>query len=196
MAVIGGKEHGLRTRGTFNVGIKLDGDWVKFNHLIENSDHLLRIAAREGQRKFAEAYRDKVKDNIKTGGKRFGYPDTTPDYTLRKIKHGGGSRNLIWDENFLDAVEIMKPTVRGNWGVGIKRNVTRGKYFGSDKNKLTISEYANVLEHGTKYMPARPIFSDTFTRTNGGMGGKAGVRKFITSHIVKYFRTIGIKVTI
>ena len=53
MAIVGAA-HGLRARGGFNVDVKLDGNWVKFNQLIGSMDTTVMLIAAEAQRKFAE----------------------------------------------------------------------------------------------------------------------------------------------
>lgn len=193
MGIIGAK-HGLTSRGGYNVELQLDGDWIGFRNLVNSVDVKVSLAAREAQRLFAEKYLDTVKDNIRSGGKKFGYPETKPDYTLRKIRYGGGTTTLRWSDSMLESVTIVRGSRGTNWSVGIPAGLERPKYYPSDKNRLTISEYANILEHGRPpYMPARPVFSDSFRRIDGGVGGLRGMKLFLETTIILKLRALGIK---
>lgn len=184
--------HGLRHRGTFNVDIKLDGDWVKYNRLISDVDIMMVMAARQGQRAFAEEYRDKVKKNIRTGGKRFGYPQNAPNYLRRKMQLGGSSGTLTWSETFLNSVEVVKNTSGTHWGVGIEKGKKRPDYASWDKNRLQVHEIANIMENGLPpRVPKRPVFKDTFKKD---MGGKKGLSKTLEISIIKNFGARGFRV--
>ena len=183
----------LRSRGSYNVEIKLEGNWFKFNDIVNSTNILLIMAARQGQREFAESYRDKVKENILTGGKRFGYPQNSPKYLYLKLKAGGPSTPLVWSRAYYESVEVISNTSGSKFMVGIPKDVTRGDYgVRWDRNKLSIAEYANVIEHGTIHIPPRPIFSDTFTQQ---MGGKAGLKRAIEMAIIRKYGSKGIKLT-
>lgn len=181
----------LRGRGSFNVEVNLSGNWVMFNNIVDNTNILLAIAAREGQRQFAEEYRDNVKGNIATGGKRFGYPPNSPGYIRWKLDRGGPSTVLNWSRAFYGSVEVRENTTGSRFMVGIPKGERRPYYHRNDKNRLTIAEYANVLEHGTDKIPARPVFSDTFSKQ---MMGKRGLKKYIELNIIKRFGSLGVRV--
>ena len=182
----------LRGRGSYNIGVKLEGNWFKFNEIVSSTDVLLVMAAREGQRKFAEEFRDRVKANILTGGKRFGYTQHSPRYLIWKLKRGGPSSLLVWSRSFYASVEIRENKTGSRFMVGIPKGEKRPPYTNYDKNKLTIAEYANVLEHGTKNMPARPVFSDTFRKE---LGGTKALKKFVNLAIIKKFGLKGAIIT-
>lgn len=181
-------QHGLRTRGGYNVDIKLSGDWVKFNMLISSMNIKVMAAASLAQREFAEKYRDRVKTNIRTGGRRFGYPPHSDKYSRYKGHYGGPSKQLMWSGAMHDAVQVM-PLKGGRVGVGISRNAQREPYHGKETRLLPISEYANVLEHGSGGdQPPRPVFSDTFKED---MGGMKGLKTFIEWKLVRSFAKQG-----
>lgn len=189
---IKGARHGIRGRGSYNVGVRLEGNFIKFNYLTNNANFILASAAIGAQKEFAEDYRDKVKQNIREGGKRFHYPPHSPKYRKYKERLGGGTRLLFWSGAMADAIEI-KPLRKGKtFTVGIDKSARRETYGKGDKNKLSISDYANVLEHGRPpYMPARPVFSDTFRKQ---MGGLKGLKRSIEVGIIKRMGTKGIMV--
>lgn len=182
----------LRGRGSFNVGVELEGNWVKFNEIVNSTNILLVMAAREGQKEFAESYRDEVKKNILTGGKRFGYPSNSARYTILKLRSGGVATAMVWSRAFANAVEIRNNNAGTRYMVGIPKGARRPSYGPKwDKNKLTIAEYANILEHGTNKIPERPVFSDTLK----SMGGKEGLKKVVELAIVKKYGARGAIIT-
>jgi len=186
---------GLLPRGSFNVKVRYEGDWIKFNTLIRNSDILLAASARRGQRAFAEKYKEAVQRNIAAGGKRFGYAPMAPDYAAFKARHGGGGRLLVWSGLMKDSVEVMPNSNETRFMVGIPKDIP-GPDYHKGNNEFNVDEYANALEHGyaTKdvYVEPRPIFSDTFRFT---MGGKEGIRKYIEAAIMGKFLEKGIRVS-
>lgn len=184
--------HGLRARAGFNIEVKLVGNWLKFNQLVGSLDITTMLAAVTAQRKFAEKYRDKVRVNIRTGGKRFGYPPHSPAYKKYKSKRGGGARLLHWSGSFEGAVEVVGLSGR-RVGVGIPKDAVRERYEGEKGALLTISEYANVLERGSvsRSIPKRPVFTDTFKKD---MKGLKGLRTYIQWHIIRSFRLQGVQV--
>lgn len=179
----------LRGRGSFNVEIKLGGNWTKFNEIVNGSNILMVMGVRQGQKEFAEAYRDAVKKNIITGGRRFGYPPNSPMYIYKKLRGGGGSTPLVWSKAFYNAVEIRATRDGRRWLVGIPSGESRPSYSIKEKNELTISEYANIIEHGTNGIPARPVFADTFSRD---MQGKRGLKRAIELALIRRFGQRGI----
>ena len=191
---------GLRPRGSFNVQVKFEGDWIKFSLLTKNLDSVIAIAAMNAQRQFAEKYRDRVKRNIREGGRRFGYPPNEGEYARRKSMHWGATRPLVVSNAMHDAVEVFANSKKTRYMVGIKEGQTRPDYWPSDSNQLQIHEYANIVEKGFSNSKAivegRPVFSDTFkAKEPHGMGGKAGLIKTIELGLAKAFATIGAKVT-
>jgi len=184
--------HGLRARAGFNVEIKLVGDWIRLQQLTGSLNIRVMLAAKTGQRKFAKKYRDKVKLNIRTGGKRFGYEPHSKKYAAYKSKHGGGTRLLHWSGSFEDAVEVVGLS-GGRVGVGIPKGVVRGRYEGEKGSLLTISEYANILEHGSssRGIPSRPVFRDTFKQD---MKGMKGLRSYIQWQVIRNLNLMGVQV--
>lgn len=181
---IQGIRPGLRGRGSYNVEVKLEGDIFRYDFLTSNVDVLLVASAMSAEHEFARQYKEKVKENIRNGGKRFHYPPHSPKYSKWKSRLGGGNALLVWSGAMADAV-IVKSSVDGTrFSVGIEKGTKRGDYGGSDKNRLTISEYANVLEHGaySRGVPARPVFADTFREH---MGGLKGLKRAIEVGIIK-----------
>ena len=191
MAIVGAL-HGVRARGGFDVDVKLEGNWVKFNQLIGSMDVVAMASAREAQKQFAEKYRDRVKVNIRTGGKRFGYPPHSKKYTYYKGHYGGPAKLLYWDGTMHDSVKVVKLS-RGRVGVGIDKDAVREPYHAKEGPLLTVSEYANILEHGaySRGVPARPVFADTFRED---MKGIAGLKTFIQWHIIRNFGAQGVPV--
>jgi hypothetical protein len=181
----------LRGRGSYNVEFKTHGNWFKFNEIIESTNILMVMGARQGQKEFAEAYRDNVKSNIATGGKRFGYPPNSPKYLYLKLTKGGPGTLLNWSRSFLNAITIVENRLGTRFMVGIPKGLKRPTYHKSDRNKLTISEYANVLEHGFRQVPPRPIFSDTFK----SMGGLKGLKRFMEMALIRKFGSSGTKLS-
>lgn len=185
---IQGARHGLRTRGTFNVNITLDGNWFKFNELVTSTPVILAMAGREAQKRFAMEYRDKVKENIANGGKRFGYKPLSWKYLRNKIRVGGPSGLLVWSRTMLNSVEIISNRANTSYGVGIPKGKKRPNYprEGRNGNRLQVHEYANILEQGNRAngVVSRPVFSDTFRYH---MKGKKGLKRFIEVHIMKKF---------
>jgi len=189
-----GAQHGFRARGGFNVGIRLEGNYYRLNQLLSSLDVRIAAIASGAQMKFAKKYEEKVKANIRTGGKRFGYPGHSLGYAYYKQKHGGPSSLLMWSGAMHNAITIKK-LAAGRVGVGIPKNEKRESYHSSDNNRLTISEYANVLEHGTRgglNIPARPVFSDTFIKD---MKGMKGLKTFLETNIMLGLRVQGIPVS-
>lgn len=184
--------HGVRTRGGQNIGIILEGDWLKLGRLTSSIDITMAAAAAGAQLRFAKKYRDKVKSNILNGGKRLGLKPLQPSYKKFKTQKGGGGRALVWSQALYNAVEVM--TLRGGRvGIGIDRKKTRGQYnHESESPSLTISEYANILEHGSASagIVARPVFRETFKQH---MGGIKGLQKFIQWHLIRDFNKQGIR---
>ena len=191
MAILGAR-HGTKSRGTYNVGIRLEGQWKQVNDLVNSLDILISTAAIAGQRKFALDYKAAVRRNMRSGGSKFRYPPLSPKYLKFKSKHGGSGGMFIWDKNMHDAVDIQNLGV-GKVGVGIKSGLKRPNYDGEspEGNRLTISEYANVIEHGSFPMPPRPIFGDTFK----SMGGKARIKETIELALINRFRSKGVQTT-
>lgn len=103
----GGTEYGLRSRGGYDVQIRLEGDWVKFTKLINSTNLILAAAARQGQRNFAEDYCKAVKQNINNGGKKFGYPQNEGEYLKRKQLHGYGSTALKVSGTMANSVRVI-----------------------------------------------------------------------------------------
>ena len=191
---IAGALHGLRTRGGFNVDIKLEGDWVRYDALFNRFGPTMVAIARSAQHSFAEKYKDRVKHHILTGGTRFGYPGHSAKYSSYKSSRGGPSRVLYWSGAMMRAVEIMK-LPGGRVGVGIPKGATRNRYPREGGDLLTISEYANILENGTMgglHIPARPVFRDTFKQD---MKGMKGLRQFMTAEILIQARALGINIS-
>ena len=187
---IKGASHGVRGRGSYNVGVKLEGQIFKFNYLTQHTDVLLAGAARGAQKSFAEAYRDAVIKNIKNGGKKFHYKGHSPGYAKYKAKKGGGSRMLYWDGLMAKSVIIKDSANKTRYAVGIESNDKPG--YHTAENTLTVSEYANILEHGRPpYMPARPVFGDTFKET---MGGMKGLKRHIEVGVISHMAKAGIRV--
>lgn len=191
---IQGIQKGLRFRGTQQVGIQLDGQWREFDYLVNNVDTLLTKAAIAGQRAFAKKYQAAVKTNIRNGGKRFHYPTLSVRYKAFKERHGGSAGLLMWSKAMHDNV-IVKDLGLGKVGVGIEKGIKRDFYDSENPNgnRLSISEYANILEHGSFPMPARPVFSDTFKSEQ--VGGLNGIRKAIELSIITTYTSKGIPVT-
>jgi len=146
MAIVGAK-HGMRARGSFNVEMRFDGEWVRFNVLVNSINIQLATAAAYGQKKFAEKYASKVRINIRTGGRRFGYPPHSPEYSAYKAYHGGPGRLLFWSGKMAQSV-VVKKVRSGRYAVGIPKEVKREQYFGGEGGILTVSEYANILSKG------------------------------------------------
>jgi len=192
---IAGARHGLRGRGSFNVDIKFEGNWLKFNRIANSSPIIMAIGVREGQKLFAEEYRDKVKENMRNGGKRFGYAPLTWAYLYRKLRMAGGSTTFIFGETMVNSVEVKKNTTGTRFMVGIPKGLKRPNYYkeSATGNRLQVHEYANILEQGNpRYaVPARPVFRDTFKQS---MGGLRGLRKFIELHLIRRFGMSGIRV--
>lgn len=188
-----GPSTGLKTRAGFNVEIKFEGEWIRFNNLINSLDINLALAAKAAQLKFAEQYKNKLKANIRTGGKRFGYPEHSIEYAKYKRKHYGPNRLLYWSGAFQNAIQVMGLS-RGRVGVGIPRGVMREPYHAKEGKLLSISEYANILEHGSwsRNIPARPIFADTFKQD---MGGMVGLKTFLSGKIIRGLNKKGILAT-
>lgn len=189
MAILGA-QHGVRTRGGFNVEIKLEGNYYRFRQLMNTFGPQVLLIATSAQKQFAEKYKERVKVNIRTGGKKFGYPGHSPAYAYYKQLHGGPGGLFMWSGAMHDAVDVMELR-GGRVGVGIPRNEKREKYHDKEGDLLTISEYANILEHGaySRGVPARPIFSDTFKQD---MKGIKGLRIFLNWHIIRGLRAQGI----
>jgi hypothetical protein len=187
---------GLQPRGSYDVKIRYDGNWIKFSALFQQSDVLLAMAARQGQRDFAESYCNAVKKNMREGGKRFGYAPLGDAYAQFKQSKGGGSHLFSWSGALINAVQVMTNSGQTRFMVGIPKGEKRPEYYSGDANRLDIDEYANALEHGYAtrgvFVEPRPIFSDTFKRT---MGGKEGIRKAIEAAIITKFATKAIRVT-
>jgi hypothetical protein len=189
-----GISHGLRPRGSYDVKIRYEGDWVRFGALINNVDVLLVTAAKDGQRRFAEAYKKAVKVNIGNGGVRFGYPPNNPRYSVFKEEHGGVNIPMRWSDTMMNSVEVL-PNAKGTrLQVGIPKGIRRPTYYKGDSNELEVHEIANISEHGysLRGIPARPVFGDTFKQT---MGGKAGLVKYIEKSIIKTYGVFGVRVT-
>jgi len=188
-----GVSQGLKSRGGYDVRVRLEGDWVKFSLLVKNMDLLLAASAIAGQKDFAENYKKAVQENIRNGGRRFGYPPNTTKTLGIKKKYGGSITVLNWLGTMANSVKVMPNSSNTGFSVGIPKNLSRPTYFDKDDNNLSISEYANVLEHGSfwKSIPERPTFSDTFKET---MGGKRGIIKYIEKAIIKAGFVMGIKI--
>jgi len=189
---IKGAAHGIRGRGSYNVTVKLEGQIFKFNFLTQHSNILLAAAARSSQKAFARSYQKKVIENIKSGGKRFHYPPHSAKYKKWKAKLGGGGSLLFWGGTMAQSVVIKHAAGGTRYSVGIEQGAKRGSYGGSDKARLSVSDYANVLDHGSHpYMPARPVFSDTFKEH---MGGMKGLKKAVEIGVIKHMAKAGIRV--
>ena len=91
--------------------------------------------------------------------------------------------------NSIEVVDLFG----GRVGVGISKEAVRAPYHEKEGELLTVSEYANILEHGaySRGVPARPVFSDTF---RVDMKGLRGLRSFIQWHLIRDFAAQGIHV--
>jgi len=196
---IKGAQHGLRTRGGYSIGIKLEGNWYAFQSLMDRFGPTVMALAKASQKDFAKEYKKKVQGHISSGGKRFGYPGHSPKYSSYKGRRGGGSRVLVWSGTMRNSVTVMD-LPKGRVGVGIPRDISRERYPRETGDLLTVSEYANILEHGTfggLRVPARPVFGDTFKKSTGegGMGGMKGLHKHMSKGIALGLRAQGINIT-
>jgi hypothetical protein len=187
---IQGVIHGLRSRGSFNAEIKWEGEWVRFNDLVNSLNFKLSTAAIYGQKKWAEKYASKVRTHIRTGGRRFGYKEHSDKYAAFKAYHGGPGKLLVWSGSMANAVDIKK-LGKGRYAVGIPTSAKRASYPGEKGRILPIHEYANILEQGSWPMPARPVFSDTFIKDLGGM---KGMKRFIELMILRKLRLQGVPI--
>ena len=190
---IQGVRYGLRSRAGFNVEIRLAGEWVRVNNILNSIDIDMALAGATAQRKFAEKYRDNVKHNIRTGGKEFGYPGHSPKYRKYKSKHGGPDNRLLhWSGAMEEAVQVVK-LGGGRLGVGIKKGIKRERYDNEKGDILDISEYANILEKGaySRGIPARPVFADTFKED---MGGIRGLKTYLAWHVARNLKAKGVPV--
>ena len=187
---IQGVQHGIRGRGSYDVEIKLHGEWFKFSYLVNHANQDIALGAAIAQEEFANDYKDALIENIENGGVKFHYDNRSERYLYWKAKLGGSGPTFNWSGALVDNIETY-PSRSGRYSVGIKSNVKRGNYGDGDWNRLTISEYANVLEHGaySRGVPARPIFSDTFRET---MGGLKGLKKYLETALIANFAKNGI----
>lgn len=181
--------HGLRGRGGFNVDVKLEGEWFKFGALTSSLNPLISTAAISAQKAFMEKYRDAVKQNIKEGGKRFGYYYTSDSYVSYKAKHSGGGILLRWTDSFMNSVTLINKGMF-HWLVGIPTGINRASTNEKRKQTLQVHEYANVLERGyPPYMPPRPIFRDTFKQ----LGGLSRLSSFLRASLIQRLARLGVK---
>lgn len=184
---IQGSLHGLRSRGGYNVDIRLEGDWFKLKDLTNNQQKWLRKGARVGQRKFALKYLKEIKKNIRNGGKELGYLPLSPAYKALKVREGGGTIALRWSKSMLNAVKMKDNKTADMILVGIAKGLSRPKYHKSDNNKLQVHEYANVMEQS---YPRRPVFTDSWKRIKGNRG----LTKAMIDHIQQSYLIRGYKI--
>lgn len=187
-----GSMKGLRGRGSFNVDVQLAGDWLTYSTVTNNMATILSAGAAKGQKEFARDYQKKVKQNMREGGKRFGYREHSSEYARFKKRKGGYSGLFQWSGTLIRSVKLKKAG-KNRYSVGIHKGKVRRKYHATDKNRLQVHEYANVLEHGApiRSIPKRPIFSDTFRKD---MKGKRGISNYVNRSIKLYLASAGLKV--
>lgn len=173
------------------VSFSLEGDWVKAAQLINNLSTTIRTAALKGEKEAAFIYYEKLRNNVKTNGKLLGYPQEKVSYEKKKQSAGLSGGLFRLTDSFLTYITIIrKPT--GYW-VGVKPGKKKDLKVSGFSDDLTISEYVNVLEHGSPKMGIRkrPIFRDTFRQ----MGGLAGVKAIIMRNLSSKFTRMGIKIS-
>ena len=139
-----------------------NGNWHKIHQIIHRLPATLRVAMMAGQRSVAKKFKAEILKAIRSNS----YPE-------KKQAQGGGL--FVFTGSYKRNIKIIT-TNSNRIYVGIKKGVR-----GNNKSRLTISEYANILEQGsvTRGIVPRPLWRDTWRK----FGGKKRAIRIIEWHI-------------
>jgi len=142
-----------------HLNYRLVGEWERANYMFRRFPTDVKRGVNLATRKVARKYRRKVIENIRNQGAAIGWePITSEKY--RKFKESKGEFSVDTPLQFfgslLQNIKTFKHGQMG-WSAGIKAGIRNEKMDHLRKgNSLSVSEYAGVLEHGSKTRNIRP----------------------------------------
>lgn len=170
--------------GRKDIEINFWGDWEKLDNLLNSKNPQIQSVCFVGMEKFAKRYKKLLKFHITTGGKAFGYPPLKNSYIENKERLGYVTTMFNLTRSLWGAITIKVNKRENNIGVGIDSKQKKNTIKKGVANTLTISQYAQLLQEGTKYEPKRPIFTDVFKR----IGGKEAIGIQIVKELINHYK--------
>lgn len=134
--------------------VELYGDWDKAKRILRdlsnNTKEYHEVAVELG-----EYIAQKVKENIES--QKLALAPLDREYREGKIKSGGDPRTLINTGEYVDSIKVTDIDIRGDEidvFISVEDSVTR--------TGISMKELAAYLEYGTRRMPARLPFTQSW----------------------------------
>lgn len=145
--------------------IELYGDWDRVKRVLrnlqDNTDEYHEVAIRIG-----EYVADKVREYIES--QKLMLAPLDKEYRRGKIKAGGDPRILINTGEYVDSIKVVDIDIRGDEidvFISVEDTVT--------KTGISMKELAAYLEFGTRRMPARLPFTQSWLLMKEDVRNKA-----------------------
>lgn len=157
----------LRSRNLLShVSIKQEGEWKRMGIALQNLSPAIRSGVVIAQREFAIKFKKKLRHNIRTNGVEIGWAPLSPAYAAWKDKQDSryGSSNILrFSGTYYNSIDIIQK------GYTVYVGIPLGKGSASSNEGLSVSQYANILEHGSfaRNIPARPLWGPSFKQIGG-----------------------------
>lgn len=158
-----------------NIRIEYEGDWKRVGPFFDKLPAKIQKKVYRGQVRYSELYLKALKETINSQGTNIsprwaplgpGYEDTKASLFQRKPGVMYGPTNL-WKltGKAYKNIKIFKDPNNHTVQVGISRNEGVKNLQGN----LTVSQYVNILEHGShsRNIAKRPLFGPTFRLLGG-----------------------------
>lgn len=179
MAEPNASKYRQRNLSGYQTEVQFVGDWDRVARLLNDTPMIIDIGSKLGQESAANKILKIVKHHIRTNGGELGWPSLSMKYQESKASKGFDPGRMLYMTGTY-YWSIKKWNNRGNIYVGVKSGTKH------PDSKLTVSEIANILEHGSnaRNIPARPLWAPSFKQ----FGGSKKVRSLILWHIAAQFR--------
>lgn len=174
------------------IRIEVDGDFLRGQKVIDRLPAALKAAAFKAQLKFAEKYKANLRRHIRDNGKELGWAPYSKGYVrykraIRKKKSSvryGPESMWRFQGHAYNSIEITKDPIRNRVSVGISRENGKMNLDG----ELTVSQYINIVEHGShsRNIKKRPLFGPTFKL----MGGQKALSRMVQNEIERAIKNI------
>lgn len=182
-------QYGRRARRSYsmsaNMDISLDGGWMKMAVVMDNLEPSIKAGTEAGQLSAAKKLMQIVKRHLKSHGSALGWPAVSKEYAYNKTIMGGTPSALLHLTGaYRRNIKIIKKG--NNIYVGVKKGIMPPSIPGRMNPKLTIAQYASVLETGQagRNIKARPLWGPSYKQ----FGGKNRIKKLLAWHISKELR--------
>jgi len=160
-------------------GIELLGDWAGTEAKLRKLPRHVTIGSNWANNEVANEIFARVVGHIYA--QDLAWEEHSLSYSEKKIKKYGHLEILLASEKYVNSIKVYKEPNKVSVGVkpGIINPVT----------KVPVWKIALWLEHGTKNMPARPVWSPVYQE----LGGAAGIDKLLAKYLNRYLRVNGYK---